>query len=53
MQGDLRAPDGAGDWELIMSMKIAVALAATIGAGIAMSSAAQARPEMVGINGET
>jgi lipoprotein-anchoring transpeptidase ErfK/SrfK len=48
----LRAPEGAGDWELIMSMRIAVALAATIGAGIAMSSAAQARPEMVGISGE-
>ena len=35
-----------------MSTRIAVALAATIGAGIAMSSAAQARPEMVGISGE-
>ena len=52
LQGVLRAPEGAGEWELIMSMRIAVALAATIGAGIAMSSAAQARPEMVGINGE-
>ena len=51
-QGVLRAPERAGEWELIMSMRIAVALAATIGAGIAMSSAAQARPEMVGINGE-
>jgi len=39
-----------------MSMRIAVALAATIGAGVVMSaltsSAAQARPEMVGIHGE-
>ena len=35
-----------------MLMKIAVALAATIGAGIVMSSDAQARPELVGINGE-
>ena len=35
-----------------MSMRIAVALAATIGAGIVMSSAAQARPELVGINGD-
>jgi len=52
LQGVLRAPEGAGKWELIMSMRIAVALAATIGAGIAMSSAAQARPEMVGISGE-
>jgi|RhiMethySRZTD1v2_1073278.scaffolds.fasta_scaffold129145_4 lipoprotein-anchoring transpeptidase ErfK/SrfK len=52
LQGVLRAPKGAGEWELIMSTRIAVALAATIGAGIAMSSAAQARPEMVGISGE-
>jgi lipoprotein-anchoring transpeptidase ErfK/SrfK len=35
-----------------MSAKIAVALAATIGAGIVMSPAAQARPEMVDISGE-
>ena len=34
-----------------MSLRIAVALAATIGAGILMSSAAQARPEMVGFRG--
>ena len=52
LQGVLRAPKGAGEWELIMSTRIAVALAATIGAGIAMSSAAQARPEMVGVSGE-
>ena len=31
-----------------MSMKIALALAATIGAGVLMSTAAEARPEMVG-----
>ncbi len=35
-----------------MSMRIAVALAATIGASIAMSSAAQARPELVEIDSE-
>jgi lipoprotein-anchoring transpeptidase ErfK/SrfK len=35
-----------------MSMRIAVALAATIGAGVLMISAAQARPEVVGIRGE-
>jgi lipoprotein-anchoring transpeptidase ErfK/SrfK len=35
-----------------MSIRIAVALAATIGAGIVMSSAAQARPEMVAISGD-
>jgi lipoprotein-anchoring transpeptidase ErfK/SrfK len=32
-----------------MSMRIAAALAVTIGAGILMSTAAQARPEMVGM----
>lgn len=35
-----------------MSMRIAAALAAMIGVSIAMSSGAQARPELVGINGE-
>src|SRR5690242_12665745 len=35
-----------------MSMKIAVALAATIGASVVMSSAAEARPEMVGLRGD-
>ena len=35
-----------------MSMKIAVALAATIGASVAMSSAAEARGEMVGLRGD-
>jgi lipoprotein-anchoring transpeptidase ErfK/SrfK len=52
LQGVLRAPLGAGEWELIMAMRIAVALAATIGAGIAMSSAAQARPELVDVSGK-
>jgi len=32
-----------------MSLRIAAALAVTIGAGIAMASPAQARPEMVGM----
>ena len=35
-----------------MSVKIVVALAVTFGAGIAMSSQAEARPEMVGISGD-
>ena len=35
-----------------MSLRIAVALAATIGAGVVMSSAAQARPEMVGLHAD-
>ena len=35
-----------------MSVRIAMALAAIIGAGVTMPSGAQARPELVGINGE-
>jgi lipoprotein-anchoring transpeptidase ErfK/SrfK len=35
-----------------MSVRIAVALAATIGAGILMSSAAEARPAIVGFRGD-
>ena len=35
-----------------MSMKIAVALAATIGASVMLSSAAEARGEMVGLRGD-
>src|SRR4029077_4198847 len=35
-----------------MSMRIAVALGATIGAGLLMTDAAQARGEMVGVHGD-
>jgi lipoprotein-anchoring transpeptidase ErfK/SrfK len=35
-----------------MSLRIAVALAATIGAGALIPGAAQARPEMVGVHGD-
>jgi lipoprotein-anchoring transpeptidase ErfK/SrfK len=38
--------------EKLMSMRIAVALAATIGAGLLMTDAAQARGEMVGVHGD-
>src|SRR5882757_7099763 len=49
----LRAPVGAvGEMGLIMSIRIAVALAATIGVVALMSSAAEARPEMVGVHGD-
>ena len=51
-KGYLRTPNGAGIVELGMSMRIAVALAAMIGASVAMSSGAQARPELVGINSD-
>jgi lipoprotein-anchoring transpeptidase ErfK/SrfK len=52
LKGHLRALSRVSRVELGMSMRIAVALAATIGAGIVMSSAAQARPELVDINGD-
>jgi lipoprotein-anchoring transpeptidase ErfK/SrfK len=53
LQGICAPREGrAGKVELIMSIRIALALAATIGAGVLMSSAAQARPEMVGIRGD-
>lgn len=35
-----------------MSLRIAVALAATIGAGVVMSTVAQARPDVVGFRGD-
>ena len=35
-----------------MSLRIAVALAATIGAGVLMSTAAEARPDVVGFRGD-
>jgi lipoprotein-anchoring transpeptidase ErfK/SrfK len=38
--------------EKMMSLRIAVALAATIGAGVLMSTAAEARPDMVGFRGD-
>jgi lipoprotein-anchoring transpeptidase ErfK/SrfK len=38
--------------ERLMSLRIAVALAATLGAGVLMSTAAQARPDMVGFRGD-
>jgi lipoprotein-anchoring transpeptidase ErfK/SrfK len=38
--------------ERLMSLRIAVALAATIGAGMLMSTAAQARPDVVGFSGD-
>src|SRR6267378_2990964 len=38
--------------ERLMSLKIAVALAATIGAGMLMSTGAEARPDMVGFRGD-
>ena len=38
--------------EKLMSMRIAVALAATIGAGILMSGTAEARPDVVGFRGD-
>jgi lipoprotein-anchoring transpeptidase ErfK/SrfK len=52
--GQLRAPERGerAKVERLMSMRIAVALAATIGVGVLMSSAAEARPEMVDLRGD-
>jgi lipoprotein-anchoring transpeptidase ErfK/SrfK len=38
--------------EKVMSLRIAVALAATIGAGMVISTAAEAQPDMVGFRGD-
>jgi lipoprotein-anchoring transpeptidase ErfK/SrfK len=48
----LKAAGGGWKLERLMSTRIAVALAATIGAGVLMSSTAQARPEMVDVRGD-
>jgi lipoprotein-anchoring transpeptidase ErfK/SrfK len=42
--------DGSG--ESVMSMRVAVALAAMVGAGLLTVGAAQARPDMVGFRGD-
>ena len=39
-------------WRRTMSLRIVVALAATIGAGISISTAAEARPDVVGFHGD-
>jgi lipoprotein-anchoring transpeptidase ErfK/SrfK len=51
---NLTAPNGVleAKVERSMSLRIAVALAATIGAGTSMSSGAEARPDMVGFRGD-
>src|ERR1700749_4383969 len=50
--GDFGGPARArSEVENMMSLRIAVALAATIGAGMLMSTEAQARPDMVGFQG--
>ena len=43
---------GASEVENVMSLRIAVALAATIGAGMLGTTGAQANPEMVGVRGD-
>src|ERR1700738_675251 len=51
---NLTAPNGVPEAkvERPMSLRIALALAATIGAGGSMSSGAEARPDMVGFRGD-
>jgi lipoprotein-anchoring transpeptidase ErfK/SrfK len=51
---NLTAPNGVPEAkvERSMSLRIALALAATIGAGMLMSTGAEARPDMVGFRGD-
>jgi lipoprotein-anchoring transpeptidase ErfK/SrfK len=50
---DFKAPKGDGaKLEKLMSLRIAVALAATIGAGLWTSTQAEARPDMVDFRGD-
>src|ERR1700709_1958199 len=52
MRDELSRLDGQGKLERLMSVRIAVALAATIGVGLSMTGAAQARPDVVGFRGD-
>src|ERR1700684_4044668 len=45
-------PEGPGEVERAMSLRIAVALAAIIGAGTLVSTQAEARADMVGFRGD-
>jgi lipoprotein-anchoring transpeptidase ErfK/SrfK len=49
-----RGPEGVteANVERLMSLRIAVALAATIGAGMLITTQAEARPDMVGFRGD-
>jgi lipoprotein-anchoring transpeptidase ErfK/SrfK len=46
------SPNGPSEVEKVMSLRIAVALSAIIGAGLLTVTQAEARPEMVGVRGE-
>jgi lipoprotein-anchoring transpeptidase ErfK/SrfK len=50
--GILVDPQGPHEVERVMSLRIAVALAAIIGAGTLLSTGAEARPDMVGFRGD-
>jgi lipoprotein-anchoring transpeptidase ErfK/SrfK len=50
--GIFTGPWGSDEVERTMSLRIAVALAAIIGAGTLVSTTAQARPDMVGFRGD-
>jgi lipoprotein-anchoring transpeptidase ErfK/SrfK len=52
--GLISRPQGLTETETerLMSLRIAVALAATIGAGMLMTTTAEARPEVVGVHGD-
>jgi lipoprotein-anchoring transpeptidase ErfK/SrfK len=50
--GIFAGPKGPDEVERMMSLRIAVALAAIIGAGTLVSTGAEARPDMVGFRGD-
>src|SRR4030088_3501580 len=54
VRGIFAVPEGAteANVERLMSLRIAVALAATIGAGMLITTQAEARPDMVGFRGD-
>jgi lipoprotein-anchoring transpeptidase ErfK/SrfK len=52
LEARFRKTSFASQVEKMMSLRIAVALAATIGAGVLISGQAQARPDMVGFRGD-
>jgi len=52
LTSELGSLTGLAETEGLMAMRIAVALAATTGIGVLMTSAAEARPELIGVRNQ-
>jgi lipoprotein-anchoring transpeptidase ErfK/SrfK len=52
VRAGFHGPKGVTEVERLMSLRIAVALAATIGAGMLITTQAEARPDVVGFSGD-